>query len=93
MITFNEFLNEKFTSKNLNQYVKKPIPVYALHYVDDNELRQWVGKDLIEQHGKFYIKTLEGNMEVKKGSYVVRGAENEHWAVKESVFEKTYERV
>jgi len=39
---------------------------------------------------KFYIETLEGRMEVKPGDYVVTGVENEKWAIKPSIFEKTY---
>ena len=78
---------------NISTYIKKPIPVQALHYIDDSELKEWVGSSLIEQDGKFFIKTLEGNMEVKRDSYVVKGIEDEFWSVQKSIFEKTYQKV
>lgn len=39
----------------------------------------------------FAIRTLEGLMRVDDGSWVVRGVEGEFWAVKDSIFRKTYE--
>jgi hypothetical protein len=39
----------------------------------------------------FAIHTLEGLMRVVDGSWVVRGVAGEFWAVKDSIFQKTYE--
>ena len=36
------------------------------------------------------IMTEEGQFEIIIGSYVVKGIEGEYWAVKESIFEKSY---
>jgi hypothetical protein len=41
----------------------------------------------------YYIYTLEGNMEVTDGSWVCKGHEGEFWAIKESIFTATYEKV
>lgn len=40
-----------------------------------------------------YIKTLEGNMEVSPGDYVVTGVHGEQYPVKPDIFAKTYEPV
>lgn len=41
----------------------------------------------------FYIKTLEGDMEVKAGDWVITGVNGEKYPCKPDIFEKTYERV
>lgn len=53
------------------------------------------GADYPDSHGtdKLVIHTLEGPLNVEWNSYIVRGVEGELWAVKESVFQKTYEAV
>lgn len=53
-----------------------------------------VGSFWGNDHGAWgVIKTLEGDMQVNDRSYIVKGNEGEFWAVKESIFEKTYEPV
>lgn len=37
------------------------------------------------------IKTLEGVMTARTGDWVIKGVEDEFWAIKESIFDKTYE--
>jgi hypothetical protein len=44
------------------------------------------GKDMI-------IKTLEGDMMVSEGDYIIRGIEGELYPCKASIFEKTYDLV
>ncbi len=39
------------------------------------------------------IKTLEGEMHVSKGDYVIKGVEGEYYPCKPDIFEKTYEKV
>lgn len=39
----------------------------------------------------YKLPTKEGNMEVHKGDWIATGVEGEHWAIKDSVFKKTYE--
>ncbi|MQB64668.1 hypothetical protein [Limosilactobacillus reuteri] len=40
----------------------------------------------------YVIPTKEGSMELKKGDYISTGIDGEHWPVKKSIFERTYER-
>ena len=42
---------------------------------------------------EYYIKTLEGEMLVGKGDYVIRGVNGEYYPCKSDIFEKTYEAV
>ena len=37
------------------------------------------------------IQTLEGVMTARSGDWVIKGVENEFWAIKESIFDKTYD--
>ena len=40
-----------------------------------------------------YIKTLEGEMHVSGGDYIIRGVNGEFYPCKPDIFEKTYELV
>lgn len=82
---------------------KRPIVVEAVHWTGDNleEVKAFLGDRFIETGmyaedfnltPYFKIKTLEGDMGVVLGSYIICGAEGEFWAIKESIFEKTYEQ-
>ena len=39
------------------------------------------------------LKTLEGNMRVSNGDYVIKGIHGEFYACKPDIFDKTYEKV
>ena len=43
--------------------------------------------------GAFVIHTLEGEMRVSKGDYVIRGVQGEFYPIKEAIFLETYEPV
>lgn len=38
-----------------------------------------------------HLDTLEGTLMVTEGSYIIKDVEGEFWAIKESIFNKTYE--
>lgn len=40
-----------------------------------------------------YIKTLEGNITVTPGDWIITGVNGEHYPCKPDIFEKTYEQV
>lgn len=77
------------------KYRKKPIIVEAF---------QWDGKDLmllnhfitgsllVDANG-VYVPTPEGDMQVSKGDYIIKGVNGEIYPCKPDIFEKTYERV
>lgn len=41
----------------------------------------------------YVIPTLEGNMTINNGDWILTGVDGEHWAVKYEIFNKTYEKV
>lgn len=51
------------------------------------------GKGHHHEVKKYYLPTKEGQMILHKGDWIATGVEGEHWAIKNSVFKKTYEPV
>jgi len=41
----------------------------------------------------FYIQTLEGDMDIRPGDWVITGIEGERYPCKDSIFKSTYEEV
>ena len=41
----------------------------------------------------FQIRTLEGNMEVKDGDWIITGVIGEKYPCRQDIFERTYEKV
>ena len=82
------------------KYIKKPMVIEAVQWKGSQE--SW---DEIMSMGSinwspgemgsksFYINTLEGKMKVSNGDYVIKGVEEEFYACKPSIFEKTYELI
>ena len=48
---------------------------------------------LRQKHSGYLITTLEGDMELDRGDMIVTGVNGEHWAVKSSIFSKTYKKL
>ena len=79
--------------------MKKPVVISAVQFTGENidevlnfaENEKNVGYD--EKFNKFYIKTLEGNMYITNGDYIIRGVDGEYYPCKEGIFEKTYTEV
>ena len=44
-----------------------------------------------EEIKSFKIKTLEGDMNISKGDYIIKGIKGEFYPCKEDIFKKTYE--
>lgn len=73
---------------------KKPIVVEAIQYTADNllEVMKFCAggkKTIFDDY--LYIVTLEGNMRVRKGDYIIKGVHGEFYPCEKSVFEETYE--
>ena len=82
----------------IKQYKKKPIVIEAI---------QWTGRNDIEvcdflansescfgyDAGKITIETLEGEMAVSVGDFVIKGIRGECYPCKPDIFKKTYEEV
>lgn len=79
----------------MTYYTKKPVTIQAIQYTGDN----W--GDIIErfpdiiyayQKTNLLIKTLEGDMEVSVGDYVIQGVKGEYYPCKPDIFEMTYDK-
>ena len=51
------------------------------------------GRKLYNVGVKWYIRTLEGDHEVKKGDYIIRGVKGEIYPCRADIFELTYDVV
>lgn len=72
------------------KFRKKPVVVEATQWFkmgDHPAVRQgrWTKRPIIE--------TLEGDMYVQPGDWIITGVQGEHYACKPDIFEATYERV
>lgn len=82
-------------------YRKKPVIIEAVQ-LKDLEIRTLMalqhfaglGNDIfrVESDG-LVIKTLEGNMKVSIGDFIIKGVQGEFYPCKPDIFEKTYEKV
>lgn len=77
------------------KYRKKPVVIEALQFTS---AMQWdeVFKfcpDARPRNGELYIKTLEGNMHVSAGDYIIKGVKGEFYPCKPDIFEPSYEPV
>lgn len=80
----------------IEKYRKKPVIIEAVEYTGYNYLaiRDWINNGQnMWHHGDFIIPTLEGDMTVSLGDYVIKGVNGEFYPCKPDIFEKTYERV
>lgn len=80
-------------------YKKKPVVIEAIKYekehigraldfCNNNENIQYNPED-----NEYYIHTLEGNMKVSEGDYIIKGINGEFYPCKPDIFEKTYEKL
>ena len=81
------------------RYRKKPIEVEAVRFVDGeiDELSDWV-KTALENgalawdiDSQLYVMTLEGEICVADGDYIIRGVKGEVYPCKPDIFMKTYD--
>jgi len=81
------------------KYRKKPIDVEAIIWTGDNipEMRTFVeGKYYFKVGTQLFIPTLEGDMRVNKGDYIIKEPFDNirgFYPCKPDIFEKTYEKV
>ena len=80
---------------------KKPIIIDAWQtgqgYDEDLEIMKWCGgkfpHEEFQDECLFYIETLEGEMNVSSGDWVIQGVNGEFYPCKPDIFEKTYELI
>lgn len=91
------------------KYIKKPVVIEAIQYnnLNKEEIEEFVGHELrsvvdsyhydqglpIPPTRFLYIDTLEGEMQVNPGDYVIKGVHGEFYPCKPDIFKETYEGV
>ncbi len=82
------------------KYRKKPIVVDAMQFTEESKNRvfNFVTCTRYASFNEFneptlVIQTLEGDMTVSLGDWVIRGVNGEFYPCKPDIFEKTYEPV
>ena len=78
------------------RFRKKPVEVDAIQFVGGNrdQISDFVGKDLLlETQGTPTIQTLEGDMKVSIGDWVIKGVQGEFYPCKPDIFAQTYDKV
>ncbi len=75
---------------------KRPVEVEAVQWTGDNgeEIDNFLPRDCFRWFDNFagnpVILTLEGDMLVSKGDYIIRGVKGEFYPCKPDIFEATY---
>ena len=80
----------------VQRYRKLPVVIEAFEFTGDN-VRELYGfsEGKVYQTGRDHslvIRTLEGEMRVSSGDFVIRGVNGEFYPCKPDIFWKTYER-
>lgn len=91
------------------KYRKKPVVIDAIQFNGTNidecmdfggddspicfECTLIDGKSLNEIGGNLMIETLEGDMKISVGDYIIKGIKGEFYPCKPDIFEATYEKV
>lgn len=82
----------------MTKYVKKPVVIEAIQYLTDNifEVIEFLNDfphNYIPTEQMLVLKTLEGDMLVKHGDFVIKGAFGEFYPCKPDIFNATYAKV
>lgn len=77
---------------------KKPVVVEAIVATVENmkEIKEFTGDEgLIYDPltDTYYIRTLEGDMKISSGDYIIKGVAGEFYPCKPDIFHETYELV
>ena len=81
----------------MQKFVKKPVVIEAIQYdgINITEVEDFVGAKLPSvwlsvEDTQLVIPTLEGDMKVSKGDYVIKGIKGEFYPCKPDIFKSTY---
>ena len=88
----------------MSYYRKKPVVIEAVQWTGENEdeLKQWAGNNIVFDSifldvpvmvSPPFVRTLEGNMKISLGDYIIKGVDGEFYPCKPDIFEKTYDLV
>lgn len=80
----------------IKQYRKKPVAIEAMQFLDAQDIQEildWCPSAVYEgfEDSPLFIKTLEGEMHVTEGDYIIKGIKGEFYPCKPDIFAATYE--
>ena len=81
------------------KYVKKPVVIDAEEFNSSFEGMSDEFKSQVKifktymQPDQYFIQTLEGNMYLKDGDFIIKGVAGEFYPCRKDIFEKTYDAV
>ena len=82
---------------NILKFRKRPVVIEAIQYDGRNDvpIEQWSCRKVYPSLKEMcmFIKTLEGEMKVSVGDWVIKGVAGEFYPCKPDIFDKTYELV
>jgi hypothetical protein len=78
------------------KFRKKPVTIDAIRWTGDNydDLVKFVMNSTLLGRGyssRVFVKTLEGEMTVDKGDWIIKGVAGEFYPIKHEIFANTYD--
>ncbi|MET3505461.1 hypothetical protein [Halalkalibacter oceani] len=88
----------------MGKYRKKPVVIEAWKFnektfsndipgIQDRAMLSEMWSNKTAEDGRYYIHTLEGEMTVRDGDYIIKGISGEFYPCKTDIFAATYEKV
>jgi hypothetical protein len=71
---------------------QKTFEKYGIRIESADDLSEAVLDELVPR-GRYFLKTLEGELECHIGDWIATGVNGEHWPVKDEIFKKTYKKL
>jgi hypothetical protein len=82
---------------NIKQYRKKPVVIEAMQVLGGtsfDEVKEFTsGTKMTQIKNDIYLLTLEGDMRVSLGDYIIKGVKGEFYPCKPDIFKATYDEV
>jgi len=75
------------------KFRKKPVVIEAEQWTGGPPLRGMERSSSPAVHGYYVVRTLEGEMIVRLGDWIITGIKGERYPCKPDIFEATYEPV
>ena len=85
---------EEKENPRVRKYRKKPVVIEAIRFTTVEALKKAFPDIFVykKYKKKVVIQTLEGEIVISKGDYIIKGIKGEYYPCKPDVFEESYER-
>lgn len=84
----------------IHRYRKKPVEIEAIQYLHNDNRKEYEGfvsgGSLVydkESMDRAYIRTLEGDIKLSYGDYIIKGNDGEFLPCKPNIFAEIYELI